>query len=170
MQNKAVLLDRDGTLNIDKNYLYRIEDLEWMPEAREALAYLHRKGYLAIVVTNQSGIARGYYTVDDMQRLHDFMTAEIAAAGGKIEKFYYCPHHVEGKLPEYTKKCECRKPAPGMLLQAVEDFDLNKAKSFVVGDSPRDVEAAANAGLRGFLYGGGSLLDFLRGIIEKEAE
>lgn len=163
MSLKAIFLDRDGTLNVDVNYLYKIEDFAWVPEAREALAYLVQQGYTLFVITNQSGIARGYYTIAQMEQLHKHMNQELAQVGAHIEKFYYCPHHQkEGVLPEYVKDCDCRKPKPGMLLQAMAEYDIDKAASLMIGDSKRDVEAAEAAGIRGVLYKGGSLLDFVK--------
>lgn len=163
MSLKAVFLDRDGTLNVDVNYLYKIEDFAWVLEAREALAYLVQQGYTLFVITNQSGIARGYYTIAQMEQLHEHMNQELAQVGAHIEKFYYCPHHQkEGVLPEYVKDCDCRKPKPGMLLQAMAEYDIDKAASLMIGDSKRDVEAAEAAGIRGVLYKGGSLLEFVK--------
>lgn len=163
MSLKAIFLDRDGTLNVDVNYLYKIEDFAWVPEAREALAYLVQQGFTLFVITNQSGIARGYYTIAQMEQLHKHMNQELAQVGAHIEKFYYCPHHQkEGVLPEYVKDCDCRKPKPGMLLQAMAEYDIDKAASLMIGDSKRDVEAAEAAGIRGVLYKGGSLLDFVK--------
>lgn len=167
MKAKAVFFDRDGVLNVDVAYLYKIEDLRWIDGAREAVAYLTQLGYTIFVVTNQSGIARGYYTVEQMNELHAYMQREIAAAGGKIEKIYYCPHHPEGSVPEYTGVCDCRKPKPGMLLQALADYDIDKEQSFLVGDSKRDVEAAEAAGVKGYLYTGGNLLDFVKNIVSE---
>lgn len=164
-QMKAVFFDRDGTLNVDKSYLYKIEELEWMPEALEALAYLAGKGYLLFVVTNQSGIARGYYTLEQLQLLHGYMAATAAAAGAAIEKFYYCPHLQEGCVPKYSISCTCRKPQPGMLLQCFREYDIDKAASFMIGDGQRDVECAQNAGIRGYLYSGGSLLEFVKKLV-----
>lgn len=166
MKDKAVFFDRDGVLNVDVSYLYKIEDLRWIDGAREALAYLNEQGYKIFVVTNQSGIARGYYTIEEMNKLHEHMQAEIAAYGGKIEKIYFCPHHKEGKLPEFAIDCDCRKPKPGMLLQAFAEYELDKEQSFLIGDSFRDVEAAEAAGIRGYLYKEGNLLDFVKNIVE----
>ncbi|MDY4920799.1 MAG: D-glycero-beta-D-manno-heptose 1,7-bisphosphate 7-phosphatase [Phascolarctobacterium sp.] len=166
MQAKAVFFDRDGVLNVDVDYLYKISDLQWVEGAREAVAYLTQLGYKIFVVTNQSGIARGYYTVEDMQKLHEHMAREIAACGGKIEKFYYCPHHKEGKVPEYTCDCSCRKPKPGMLLEAMREYAIDKDASFLIGDSARDVEAAEAAGIRGYLFKkGDNLLEFVKNIV-----
>lgn len=163
MSMKAIFFDRDGTLNVDVNYLYKIEDFAWMPEAEEALVYLAEKGYTLFVITNQSGIARGYYTVAQMEQLHQHMNEELGKLSAHIEKFYYCPHHAkEGILPEYVRDCDCRKPKPGMFLQAFAEYDINKAASLMIGDSKRDVEAAEAAGIRGYLYQGGSLLAFVK--------
>lgn len=165
MKDKAVFFDRDGVLNVDVDYLYRISDLRWIEGAREAVAYLNKLGYKIFVVTNQSGIARGYYTVAQMQELHEYMLREIAACGGKIDKIYYCPHHKEGKVAEFTCDCQCRKPKPGMIEQAFAEYSLDKENSFLIGDGARDVEAAEAAGIRGYLFTGGNLLEFVKGII-----
>ena len=165
MKLKAAFFDRDGVLNVDKSYLYKIEDLEWIDGAKEALVYLTQKGYTIFVVTNQSGIARGYYTVDDMNKLHEFMAQQVAAAGGKIEKFYYCPHLPEGKIAEYAVECDCRKPKPGLILRAFEEYDINKDAAFLIGDKPRDVESAEAAGIKGYLFSGGNLLNFVKEIV-----
>ena len=165
MKLKAAFFDRDGVLNVDKSYLYKIEDLEWIDGAKEALAYLTQHGYTVFVVTNQSGIARGYYTVDDMNKLHEFMAQQVAAAGGKIEKFYYCPHLPEGKIAEYAVECDCRKPKPGLILRAFEEYDIDKESAFLIGDKPRDVESAEAAGIKGHLFSGGNLLNFVKEIV-----
>lgn len=165
MKLKAAFFDRDGVLNVDKSYLYKIEDLEWIDGAKEALAYLTQKGYTIFVVTNQSGIARGYYTVDDMNKLHEFMAQQAAAAGGEIEKFYYCPHLSEGKIAEYAVECDCRKPKPGLILRAFEEYDIDKDAAFLIGDKPRDVESAEAAGIKGYLFSGGNLLNFVKEIV-----
>lgn len=166
MKAKAVFLDRDGVLNVDVDYLYRIEDLHWITEAPQALACLANLGYKLFVVTNQSGIARGYYTVAEMQRLHTYMQQELHKYGAQIEKFYYCPHHKEGKVAKYAIECDCRKPKPGMLLQAMEEYAIDKEQSFLIGDSKRDIEAAQAAGIQGYLFTGGSLLQFVQNIIK----
>lgn len=166
MKAKAVFFDRDGVLNEDVAYLYKIEDLRWVEGAREAVSYLTQLGYKIFIVTNQSGIARGFYTVDDMQKLHSYMQSELAACGGKIEKIYYCPHHPEGSVAQYTCVCDCRKPKPGMLLQAMTEYAIDKEHSFLIGDGKRDVEAAEAAGIKGYLFTGGNLLDFVKGIVK----
>ena len=122
---KAVFFDRDGVLNVDKSYLGFIKDFEWMDGAKEALAYLTRQGYAIIVVTNQSGVARGYYTEDDVKVLHDWMCQEAAKAGGIITAVYYCPYLEGAPVKAYDKKSDWRKPAPGMVLQAAKDYDID---------------------------------------------
>ncbi|WP_455654959.1 D-glycero-beta-D-manno-heptose 1,7-bisphosphate 7-phosphatase [Phascolarctobacterium sp.] len=164
MKHKAVFFDRDGVLNVDKAYLYKIDELEWIDGALEAIAYLTRSGYLVFVVTNQSGIARGYYTVAEMEKLHQHMADTALDSGGKIEKFYYCPHLPEGSVAEYAVDCACRKPKPGLILQALAEYDIDADKSFLIGDKKRDVEAAEAAGIKGYLFEKGNLLDFIRKI------
>lgn len=165
MKSKAVFFDRDGVLNVDVAYLYKIEDLRWIDGAREAVAYLTQQGYKIFIVTNQSGIARGYYTVEQMERLHSYMQQELAAYGGRIDRIYYCPHHPEGSVAQYSCSCSCRKPKPGMLLQAFAEYDIDKEQSFLIGDGKRDVEAAEAAGVQGYLFTGGNLLAFVKQIL-----
>ena len=164
---KAVFFDRDGTLNVDRDYLYKIEDLRWTPYSREALAYLAQRGYKIFVITNQSGIARGYFKLEDVLALHARMSSDALAYGAKIEKFYYCPHLKDGIVKEYAIDCDCRKPKPGMLLQCFAEYDVDKEASFLVGDGKRDVECAEAAGIRGYLYKEGSLLKLVKSIVEK---
>lgn len=164
MQNKAVIFDRDGTLNIDVNYLHKVEDFSWVSGAVEALVWLSKKNYELYVVTNQSGIARGYFTINDMQKVHDYMNAELEKVGVKIKKFYFCPHLKEGKIKEFAIDCDCRKPKAGMLLQCLNENNLSPDNCVVIGDSERDLESAKNANIKGFLYSGGSLLEFVKKI------
>ena len=165
MKDKAVFFDRDGVLNVDKDYLHSIDALEWIDGAKEAVAYLTKQGYTVFVVTNQSGIARVYYEVEDMQRLHEHMAKEIAEAGVKITKFYYCPHLPAGKVEKYAIECDCRKPKPGLLLQAMSEYPVCKAASFLIGDKKRDIESAEAAGIKGYLYENGNLLEFVKKVI-----
>lgn len=164
---KAVFFDRDGVINEDAGYLYKREDFIWTDGAKDTFAHLHNLGYAAFVVTNQSGVARGYYTEDDVNRLHRWMCEEVAEAGGKIEKVYYCPYLEGATVATYDRKSSWRKPEPGMILQAFADYDIDKEKSFLVGDSPRDIEAAERAGLDGYLFSGGSLKTFVDGILKE---
>ncbi len=164
-KSKAVFFDRDGTLNVDTHYLYRIEEFQWMPQAVEAVRYCRKLGYRVIVITNQSGVAGGLCREEDVQKLHSWMNEELEKQGTRIDAFYYCPHKPGAPVRKYSVDCSCRKPKPGMVLQACEDFNIDKSASLMVGDSSRDVECAEAAGVRGYLYEGGSLLEFLKGLL-----
>ena len=153
MANKAVFLDRDGTINVEKNYLYRIEDFEFLPGTIEALKILQDAGYLLIIITNQSGIARGYYTEDDFHILNDWMLDTLKKQGISIAKVYYCPHHPEGIIGKYRVNCNCRKPKLGMFMTAKEDFDLDFNECFAIGDKIRDCSICESTGCCGFLIG-----------------
>ena len=166
MPNKAIFFDRDGTLNVDVHYLHDPADFVWIEGAIAAIRWANAHGYLVIVVTNQSGIARGYYDEDAVHHLHEWMNSELAAHGAHIDAFYYCPHHIEGKLPAYTKSCDCRKPAPGMILRAIREHDIDPAASWMFGDAASDVAAAENAGVKGVRYMGGSLCELVKTTIE----
>lgn len=162
VRRKAIFFDRDGTLNVDKNYLYRIEDFEWLDGAPEAIRWANEHDYLVIVVTNQSGVARGYFTEADVRFLHAWMNEDLARFGAHIDAFYYCPHLPDGNVAAYAKKCDCRKPKPGLIERACVDYDIDKGASLLVGDKPRDVDCASTAGVRGVLYEGGSLVALLQ--------
>ena len=163
MANKAVFFDRDGTLNVDVHYLYRIEDFRWTEDAIEAIRYCNDRGWLVIVITNQSGVARGYYTERDIQSLHAWMNEDLAKYGAHIDAFYYCPHHPQGSVPQYAIACDCRKPGTRLLDDACAAFTIDRRQSVMIGDKPIDVECAARAGIRGLRYQGGSLLKCLLG-------
>jgi D-glycero-D-manno-heptose 1,7-bisphosphate phosphatase len=156
----ALFLDRDGVINVDHNYVYRVEDFEWIEGARETIARFNAMDWLVFVVTNQSGIARGYYTEEQMQTLHDWITVELAAAGAHIDRIYHCPFHEEGTIARYTRDSYDRKPKPGMLIRAMTDFPVIKERSFLIGDKQADLDAAKAAGVRGFLFSGGNLSSF----------
>ena len=166
---KTVFFDRDGVLNVEKNYLYKIEEFQWQVDAVAAIKLLQAAGYQIIVVTNQSGIARGYYNEVDVQKLHAYMQAQLALEQTKIDAFYYCPHLPTGSRPEYTKECQCRKPRPGMLQAAMQEYPVLEAQSFLIGDKTSDLQAAQAAGIRGYLYQTGSLLEFVKNVLVKEA-
>ncbi len=145
---KALFLDRDGVINVEKNYLYKKEDFEFIDGIFELCRYFIQKDYLIFVVTNQSGIARGYYTQEQFLELTAFMQQEFLKNGITITKTYFCPHH-----PKITGECSCRKPKPGMLLDAQKEFNVDLKNSLLVGDKERDIEAAHNAGvLKTYLF------------------
>lgn len=138
--NKAVFFDRDGVINIDTGYVGRIEDFKFVEGIIAAMQDVLLQGYLLIIVTNQSGIGRGFYTEGDFQRLTAWMKAELSRQGVFVDAVFHCPH-------TDSDHCECRKPKPGMLLQAIEEFDVDCNKSWMIGDSERDIEAAATANI-----------------------
>ncbi|KIH75776.1 D-alpha,beta-D-heptose 1,7-bisphosphate phosphatase [Geoalkalibacter ferrihydriticus] len=148
---RAVFLDRDGTINVEKDYLFRPEDFEFIPGAPEAIARLKQAGFLVIVVTNQSGVARGYFSVDEVRALHDFLQKELAPFGAAVDAFYLCPHHPEQGVGSYKSDCDCRKGRPGMLLRAAAEHAIDLRRSFMVGDKVADVEAGRRAGCRSLL-------------------
>lgn len=163
MANKAVFFDRDGTLNVDVHYLYRKEDFLWIEGAVEAVRYCNRQGYKVIVITNQSGVARGYYTEADVRSLHVWMNEELRQQGAHIDAFYYCPHHPQGTVAVYTKNCDCRKPGTKLIDDACRDFGIDRSLSFMVGDKTIDVECADRAGVRGIQFTGGNLFHAIVG-------
>ena len=164
MGNKAVFLDRDGTINADKNYLYRVEDFEFLPGAVEALRMLQSHGFLLIIITNQSGIARGYYTENDFLTLTEWMLERLKESGVNIAKVYYCPHLPDAKIPEYRKICDCRKPETGLFEEAAREFDVDMAVSFAVGDKMRDCSICEKTECRGFIIGGNSVSPKIRNV------
>jgi len=148
---KCVFLDRDGNINVEKDYLHKIEDFEFEEGALEAIKIFNDLGYLVVVVTNQSGVARGYYSEKDVEILHGYLEEEVNKIGGHIDKFYYCPHHPEKGIGDYKKDCDCRKPNPGMFLRAKEDLDVDFENSIMVGDKISDVKGGLNLGMRSIL-------------------
>lgn len=144
---KAIFLDRDGVINVDKGYVYRIQDFEWCKGVFDALKHFHSLGYLLIIVTNQSGIARGYYTQEDFETLCAWMRKELLHVGITLDAIYHCPHSPE-------EGCTCRKPKSGMFQKAMEDFQIDMRASWMVGDKESDLEAARGAGIaQGILLG-----------------
>jgi D-glycero-D-manno-heptose 1,7-bisphosphate phosphatase len=140
--SKALFLDRDGVVNVEKNYLHKIDDFELMDGIVEVCRTYAEKGYVILIVTNQSGISRGYYSEEDFALLSRWMVDHFKSLGISIEKIYHCPHHesIDGA-------CECRKPEPGMFLRAQKEYGLDMASSVMIGDNERDIEAARRAGV-----------------------
>jgi D-glycero-D-manno-heptose 1,7-bisphosphate phosphatase len=147
----AVFIDRDGSINEDIGYLSRPDDLVIYPWAAEAIRLVNQSGMKAIVITNQSGIARGLYTEEILNQIHERLREEIAREGARIDAIYYCPHHPRIGDERYRQMCACRKPEPGMLLQAARDHSIDLHRSYVIGDKSSDINAAANAGAKGVL-------------------
>jgi D-glycero-D-manno-heptose 1,7-bisphosphate phosphatase len=150
-KNKAVFFDRDGTINVEKNFLIDPLEFEFIAGVPEALKRLQEAGFLLVVVTNQSGIARGYFSLRQVNRLHDHMRRLLAGYGVGISAIYVCPHHPAFAAGDSGGECECRKGKPGMLLQAARDLDIDLRKSYMIGDKKADIEAGLAAGCQSFL-------------------
>lgn len=147
-QGKAFFLDRDGTINRDTGYVGSPDALELLPGAAEAIRCINQSGYLAIVISNQSGVARGYYDIPAMNATNDRLNGMLEAHGAHIDAFYCCPHHPRGVVPEFTADCDCRKPKTGMFRRAIAEYRLRPELCFACGDKERDVEGLLNLGLR----------------------
>jgi len=150
-KNIAVFLDRDGTINEEVGYLDREDKLKILPAAFEAVRLVNQNGFKAVVVSNQSGIARGLFTEDFVRTINNRIAAAMVEKGAVIDRFYYCPHHPSEGLDPYRKICNCRKPEPGLLLQAAADLNLDLSGSYMIGDHLRDIETARRAGAKGIL-------------------
>jgi D-glycero-D-manno-heptose 1,7-bisphosphate phosphatase len=144
--NRAVFLDRDGTLIEEVGYLDRLDRMRLFPESIDALRLLQRAGFRLIIATNQSGIAQGLFTETFVRDLHHHLTELLARGGVKLDGVYYCPHHPEAKLEQYREVCDCRKPGAGLLRQAERDMDLDLARSYMIGDRWRDLQAGQAVG------------------------
>jgi D-glycero-D-manno-heptose 1,7-bisphosphate phosphatase len=147
MNRRALFLDRDGVVNLEKDYVHKREDFHFITGVFEACKAFQDAGYLIVIITNQSGIGRGYYTEEDFHSLNEWMKAEFAKRGVTIDGIYFCPHHPEEGVGQYRTYCQCRKPAPGMLLQASDDLDIDLESSVLVGDKDSDIEAGQRAGV-----------------------
>jgi D-glycero-D-manno-heptose 1,7-bisphosphate phosphatase len=147
----AVFLDRDGTINEEVGYIDRMEKLQLIPGAAEAIRLINQSGMKTIVITNQSGVARGFFDEEFVEKTHTYLRDILRAEGALIDAFYFCPHHPKEGRAEYLKICDCRKPAPGMLLRAAEELRIDPNHSYMVGDTLWDIEAGVRAGTRGVL-------------------
>lgn len=152
---KTVFLDRDGTINEEVRYLHKAEDFKLLPRVAEAIRLWNEKGFRVVVVTNQAGVARGYYQEEDVIRLHQYMEQLLAGMGAHIDGCYYCPHHPEHGIGPYKVNCRCRKPGTGMFERADAAFPVDKAHSYMIGDKWLDTQAGANFGLKTVLVGTG---------------
>lgn len=161
MRRPAVFLDRDGVLNEDTGYVHRADQVRWIDGAFEAVRWLNDSGYLVFVVTNQAGIARGLYEEEHVDSLHAWMSRELRNHGAHIDCVEYCPYHPEGTVERYKRFSDLRKPGPGMIRKLLAEWPVDVSQSFLVGDRETDLEAAAAAGIRGHLFTGGNLLDFI---------
>jgi D-glycero-D-manno-heptose 1,7-bisphosphate phosphatase len=153
----AAFLDRDGVLNLDDGYVHRPESFRWVDGAPAAIKILNDAGYFVIVVTNQAGVARGYYEEADVDRLHRWINEQLRPLGAHVDAFYHCPHHPDGTVAAYARACDSRKPGPGMLLRAMSEWPVRHDGSFIIGDKESDLEAGRRAGIPGYFFPGGDL-------------
>ena len=162
----AAFFDRDGVLNVDRGYTYRLDQFEWLSDAPLAVRTLNDAGYYVFVVTNQSGVARGLYTQADVEGFHAYMQERLMAEGAHIDAFYYCPHHPEGKVNGLAIRCRCRKPEPGLLEQAASEWSFDREGSFLIGDQDHDLAAAAAFNIRGVRFDPGA--SSLAALVQRE--
>jgi D-glycero-D-manno-heptose 1,7-bisphosphate phosphatase len=151
MKQRAVFIDRDGTISEEVGYINHVSRFRLFPYTAEAIKHLNDNGWLAIVITNQAGVARGYFAEDMVAAVHGKMTNELSSQGSRIDAIYYCAHHPSVGEPPYRVDCDCRKPKPGLINRAASEFDLDLAGSWIVGDRYSDVELARNAGVKSML-------------------
>ncbi len=148
---KAVFLDRDGVIIEDAGYVGEIERVKFIPGAGKAIRLLNENGFKVIIITNQAGVARGYFSEEAVEEINTYVQEMLAKKGALIDKIYYCPHHKEGVIEEYRKDCYYRKPSPGMIEEAVRDFHIDLKRSFLIGDKSSDIEAGNKAGCKTIL-------------------
>jgi D,D-heptose 1,7-bisphosphate phosphatase len=158
----AVFLDRDGVLNVDHGYVHAPEQVEWVPGAKEAVKLWNDAGYYVFVVTNQAGVAKGFYEEEAVGALHRWMSDELASTGASIDDWRYCPFHPEGSVAAYRAAHDWRKPSPGMILDLIAHWPIEREQSLLIGDKASDIQAAKAAGVAGHLFEGGDLMDFVR--------
>jgi D-glycero-D-manno-heptose 1,7-bisphosphate phosphatase len=170
LRRPAVFFDRDGVLNEDRGYVHRISDVHWVKGARAAVKHANDSGYLVFVVTNQAGVARGYYGIDAVERLHAWMDGRLAEGGAHVDAFQYCPFHEAGSVAQFRRPSDRRKPAPGMLTDCMREWHVDKGRSFLIGDKPSDIAAAEAAGIPGHLFSGGDLAAFASQLVRARAQ
>lgn len=166
MTYRLAILDRDGVINVDSGYTHKVEDFQFTTDAAEAITHLCQQGLTVVVATNQSGVARGYYGLEEVHVFHAHINEQLAKRGAKIDRFYICPYHEKGTVAEYTiENHPDRKPNPGMILKALSDYSIAPEHAFMVGDNVTDVQAAEAAGIKGVLHTEGSLLERIKAIL-----
>ena len=158
----TLFLDRDGVINVDKGYIYKADDFEWINGAIDTIKYIKSKGYYIFVVTNQSGIARGYYSENDVDKLHIYINEELRKFSSHIDDFFYSPYHPSVKDDKYDKFKNHRKPNTGMLEEACNKWSIDKSTSLLIGNSQTDIQCANNFGIPGYLFNGNDLFYFIQ--------
>ena len=168
MFKSAVFLDRDGVINKDLGYVFKIDDVEWISGSIEAIKLLNKKNFLVFVVTNQSGVARNFYSENDVNKLHRWMKNILKEKNAIINEFSYCPHHPDAINKKYRKEGNCRKPNPGMIDKIIKNWQIDRKSSFLIGDNDTDIEAAYKAKINGYKFTSNNLLQFVQNIIQRK--
>lgn len=161
---KVAFLDRDGVINsskINNGYVGYIKDFRWIPGSKKTIKYLKNLGYKIVIVTNQSGVARGYFSAKDVEILHKYVQSELRKIGTKVDKFFYCPFHKDGIIKRYKKKSKLRKPDIGMFLKVKKIWNIDKKNSFMIGDQITDMQFAKKAGIKGYFFDQDNLYNFI---------
>lgn len=161
LRRPAVFFDRDGVLNEDDGYAFDPDKIRWVEGAQQAVKAVNDAGYFAFVVTNQSGVARGFYEERHVRNLHEWMSRELDSVGAHIDAFEFCPHHPDGLIERYRVLCNCRKPQPGMIRALLERYPVDIDASFMIGDKQSDLASAQAAGIAGYLFNGTNLHTFI---------
>ena len=164
-KTKIAFLDRDGVLNkseINNGYVGFIRDFNWIVGAKKTIKFLKKNDYKVVIVTNQSGIARGFFSIKDVYKLHNYLKVELIKFGTTVDKIYFCPYHKDGVVKKYKKNSILRKPKIGMFLKASKIWNIDKKKSFMIGDQKTDMEFAKRAGIKGYLFDEKNLYNFVK--------
>ncbi|MCZ6695366.1 MAG: HAD family hydrolase [Acidobacteria bacterium] len=166
MSRRAIFIDRDGTISEEVGYVNHLSRYRLLPRSAEALRLARQAGYLTVMVTNQAGVARGYFPESLVLEVHEKLVGLLREAGAELDGIYYCPHHPHEGAPPYRQQCGCRKPLPGLIERAIKDLEIDPEVSYIVGDSWIDIEAGGRAGMQGVLV----LTGYGRGLLEHQKE